>query len=170
MLVAAFSWACGTVASPRIGLPRDPLVSTAVQMLIGGTVLAAGGLVAGEGSRVDASSFSADSILAFVYLVTIGSILAFSVYAWLLQNVPVQKVSTYAYVNPVIAVVLGALILSEGVTAWTVAGATVIVASVAFIVRSQAPAPEADTVQDPWEAPPLPPSEQAPSAGTTATG
>jgi drug/metabolite transporter (DMT)-like permease len=171
MLLAAFLWACGTVASPRIGLPRDPLVSTAIQMLAGGAVMVAGGLIAGEASRFDLAAFSAKSTIAFAYLITIGSVLAYSVYGWLLQNVPVQKVATYAYVNPVIAVVLGALILSEEVTPPTIAGATMIVGAVAFIVRAQAPPPAAvDRLGGEWQTRPQPPSEPAPSAGATATG
>jgi drug/metabolite transporter (DMT)-like permease len=171
MLVAAFFWACGTVASPRIGLPRDPLVSTTLQMLIGGLVLGCGGLLAGEGSRVDVAAFSANSVLAFAYLVIVGSLIAYSVYAWLLQNVPLQKVATYAYVNPVIAVVLGALVLSEEVTGWTIAGAAVIVTSVAFIVRRQgteAPARPAGSVAGACPDPHLP-SAPVPSAGATRT-
>jgi drug/metabolite transporter (DMT)-like permease len=178
LLVAPFLWACGTVASPRIGLPRDPLVSTTIQMLAGGAVLVAGGLIAGETSEFDLGSFSGNSWAAFAYLVVIGSVVAFSVYAWLLQNVPVQTVATYAYVNPVIAVILGAVILNEEVTPWTIAGATVIVTSVAFIVRARQPGsgpgdgePEAaGTVEAPWQARPLPRSEPARSAGATPTG
>src|SRR5205085_241688 len=106
-------------------------------------------------------------------LVVVGSVLAYSVYGWLLQNVPVQKVATYAYVNPVIAVFLGALILSEEVTGWTVAGAVVIVGSVAFIVRGQAaearPRPGGSVAAKCRQPPPHPPSAPDRSAGATRT-
>jgi drug/metabolite transporter (DMT)-like permease len=136
--VAALSWALGSFISPRVDLPRDPLVSTAWTLLIGGGVLLAGGLVAGEGAHLDVGAFSAKSIAAFAYLVVVGSIVAFSCYSWLLANAPISQVSTYAYVNPVIAVVLGAVFLSEDVAAATVAGMALVIASVAVIVRHEA--------------------------------
>ena len=138
ILVAALSWAVGSFISPRVDLPRDPLTSTAWSLLIGGTVLVAGGLLAGEGAELDLGAFSAKSIAALVYLVVVGSIVAFSCYAWLLGNAPISKVSTYAYVNPVIAVILGAVFLSERVAAATVAGMALVVASVFVIVRHEA--------------------------------
>ena len=139
VLVAAVSWALGSFISPRVHLPRDPLVSTGWSLLIGGAVLVAGGLIAGEG--LDVGAFSTKSILAFAYLVVVGSIVAFSCYSWLLANAPISQVSTYAYVNPVIAVVLGAVFLSEDVAAATVAGMALVIASVVVIVRREAAAP-----------------------------
>jgi drug/metabolite transporter (DMT)-like permease len=138
ILVAAASWALGSFISPRVDLPRDPLTSTAWSLLIGGAVLVAGGLLAGEGADVDVGAFSAKSIAALGYLVVVGSIVAFSCYAWLLANAPISQVSTYAYVNPVIAVFLGALFLSEEVAAATIGGMALVVASVAVIVRREA--------------------------------
>jgi drug/metabolite transporter (DMT)-like permease len=138
ILVAAASWALGSFISPRVDLPRDPLTSTAWSLLIGGAVLVAGGLLAGEGADFDVGAFSAKSIAALAYLVVVGSIIAFSCYAWLLANAPISKVSTYAYVNPVIAVILGAVFLSERVAAATVAGMALVVASVFVIVRHEA--------------------------------
>jgi drug/metabolite transporter (DMT)-like permease len=138
ILVAAVSWALGSFLSPRVDLPRDPLTSTAWSLLIGGLVLVAGGLVAGEGATLDIGAFSTKSVLALAYLVVVGSIVAFSCYAWLLANAPISQVSTYAYVNPVIAVVLGAVFLSEQVAVATVAGMALVVASVAVIVRREA--------------------------------
>ncbi len=135
----ALMWATGSFASPRISLPRDPLVSTAWQSLLGGLIIVAVGLVAGESGDVHFSEFSGRSIFGFVYLITFGSLLAFTCYAWLLQNAPISKVSTYAYVNPVVAIALGWLILSEGITAMTLLGAGIIVASVALVVRAESP-------------------------------
>ena len=134
-LVAATMWATGSFTASRLDLPPDPLVSTGWQMLLGGVVIVAAGLVAGE--ALDPSGFSADSVLAFAYLVLVGSVIAFTAYAWLLRNVPVSKVATYAYVNPAIAIVLGWLVLDEVITGVTLAGAAVIVAGVAVVVRSE---------------------------------
>src|SRR5206468_1558487 len=90
-----------------------------------------------EAGQVHPGRFSTDSVLAFAYLVVIGSIVAYSAYAWLLTNVPVSKVGTYAYVNPAIAILLGWLVLGETVTGLTLVGATIIVAAVAVVVRSE---------------------------------
>ena len=116
---AALMWAVGSFASPRISLPRDPLVSTAWQSLLGGLAVFAGrGLVGGEVGDVHFAEFSgALDLRRSLYLITFGSLLAFTSYAWLLQNAPISKVSTYAYVNPVVAIALGWLILDEGITA-----------------------------------------------------
>ena len=77
------------------------------------------------------------SIFGLIYLITFGSLLAFTSYAWLLQNAPISKVSTYAYVNPVVAIALGWLILGESITPMTLLGAGIIVASVALVVRAE---------------------------------
>ena len=142
VVAAAFCWASGTFASGRLPLPRDPLRSTAVQMLCGGALMVAVSLVAGEGGQVRWSAISLDSALAFAYLVVFGSLVAFTAYVWLLRNAPVSQVATYAYVNPVVAIALGAVILGEEVTPLVLAGAAIIVGSVALTVRREAaPAP-----------------------------
>jgi drug/metabolite transporter (DMT)-like permease len=137
---AAFMWALGSFASPRIELPRDPLISTAWQSLLGGIVVALVGIVSGEVGDVHFADFSGRSIFGLAYLITFGSLLAFTSYAWLLQNAPISKVSTYAYVNPVVAIALGWLVLSEAITVTTLIGAGIIVASVALVVRVEAAA------------------------------
>ena len=142
---AAVMWASGSFASPRLTLPRDPLVSVGWQMLLGGLVILVVGLGAGEAG--DVHSFSLRSVAALAYLVVFGSWVAYTAYAWLLQNAPISRVATYAYVNPVVAIVLGWLVLDELVTGTTILGAAVIVASVALVVRTEparprpAPAP-----------------------------
>jgi drug/metabolite transporter (DMT)-like permease len=128
---AAASWGFGSFISGSLPLPRDGLVTAGWQMLFGGIVLAIAGAAAGE----HVGTPSAESAWAWAYLVGIGSLVAYTSYTWLLRNAPISKVSTYAYVNPVVAVVLGALILGEDVGAVTIAGTAVIVASVAAIVR-----------------------------------
>ncbi len=134
---AALMWASGSFASPRLSLPRDPLSSVGWQMLLGGIAIVAVGLAIGEGGDVDVDAFSTRSILALAYLIVFGSWVAYTAYAWLLQNAPISKVSTYAYVNPVVAIALGWLVLDEVVTSTTIVGATIIVASVALVVRTE---------------------------------
>ena len=144
VLVAAASWAGGSFLSPRLSMPSDPLVSTAWQMVVGGAVLMVGAIAAGEPGQLHLASASTKSLLAFVYLVVAGSWVAFTAYAWLLQNVPISKVATYAYVNPLVAVVLGWALLSEQLSVGTLAGAGLIVASVAAIVTRESPRPASE--------------------------
>jgi len=136
---AAVMWASGSFASPRLSLPGDPLVSTGWQMLLGGAVIVLVGVVAGEAGSVEPAAFSLRSLLALAYLIVFGSWVAYTAYAWLLQNAPLSKVATYAYVNPVVAIVLGWLVLDELVTAVMLVGAAVIVVSVALVVRVESP-------------------------------
>jgi drug/metabolite transporter (DMT)-like permease len=138
LVLAAFFWATGTFYSRRLPLPSDPLLSTAVQMLAGGGVIFVAALGRGELASVNVGDFSMRSLVALAYLVVVGSLVAFTAYVWVLQHAPVSKVATYAYVNPVIAVFLGWLVLSEEITPFVLAGAAVIVSSVAFIVRKEA--------------------------------
>jgi drug/metabolite transporter (DMT)-like permease len=137
VLFAGPCWALGSFLSPRLPLPPDPFLSTAIQMLAGGLTSVLAGLARGEAGSMDLGGVSGDSLLAFAYLVVVGSLIAFTAYVWLLQHAPISKVSTYAYVNPVIAVFLGWLILSEKVTLTILAGALLIVVSVATIVRKE---------------------------------
>ena len=134
---AAAMWAGGSVASQHVKLPRDPFVSGAWQMLLGGGVCALTGALAGEFGDLHPAEFSTRSVIGLAYLVVFGSWLAFTAYAWLLQNAPVSRVATYAYVNPVVAIALGWAILDEAVTTLTFAGAAIIVASVAAVVRME---------------------------------
>jgi drug/metabolite transporter (DMT)-like permease len=135
MLVGAtLMWAAGTFISPRLDMPRSALASTAYQMISAGIVLLGIGSLAGELREVDPARFSTASLLGLAYLIVFGSIVAFSAYTWLLRNAPVSLVSTYAYVNPVVAVLLGTLFLHEPITPTMLAGAALILAAVAFIV------------------------------------
>ena len=145
VVAAAFCWATGSFWSSRLRLPRDPIRSTSWQMLCGGSVMAVGGLLAGEGGDVDPGAFSTESVLAFAYLVGMGSLVAFFAYTWLLANAPVSQVATYAYVNPVVAIGLGALFVGEEVTPLVGIAAIVIVASVAGTIRQEAPRPAVAT-------------------------
>ncbi len=135
-VLAACMWASGSFAASRIDLPSTALVSVGWQMLLGGAVISVAGIATGEVGEV--RPMSLDSVLAFTYLVLIGSLIAYTAYAWLLRNVPVSKVGTYAYVNPAVAIVLGWLILDESITAIALTGAAIIILSVALIVRAEA--------------------------------
>jgi drug/metabolite transporter (DMT)-like permease len=137
VLIAACSWAIGSFLSPRMTMPADPLVSTAWQMVAGGAALLVGGVIAGEPLDVGLGHASAESLFALAYLITAGSWVAYTAYAWLLQNAPISQVSTYAYVNPLVAVVLGWAILDEQLAVGMLAGAGLVVASVAAIVRRE---------------------------------
>jgi len=137
LLVASVSWALGTFLAPRLRMPADALLSTGIQQLAGGIILLALGAAMGELGGLAPSAWSANSLLALGYLIVFGSLVAFTAYSWLLQHAPVSLVSTYAYVNPVVAVFLGALILAEPVTPSIAIGAAIIVAAVAFIVTRE---------------------------------
>jgi drug/metabolite transporter (DMT)-like permease len=138
VVLAAVFWASGSFAASRVERPPDLLTATAWQMLIGGVSMIAVGLAVGEGGELALGEVSLDSAAAFVFLVFVGSLAAFTAYNWLLRHVAISTVSTYAFVNPVIAVFLGWLILAEEITAFVVLGSVVIVASVAFVVLSPA--------------------------------
>jgi len=106
-------------------------------MLFGGSILAVVGVAAGE--HFTPAEYSLRAWGAWVFLVVVGSIIAFSAYAWLLRTTPVSVVSTYAYVSPVVAVFLGWMVLSEPVTNATIAAAAIIVSGVALVVSSELP-------------------------------
>jgi drug/metabolite transporter (DMT)-like permease len=136
-LGGALAWASGSVWSRRAPLPRRPLVTTGMEMLGGGAVLAVAAVVGGEPARIRFAEISASSVLAVAYLVVFGSLIAFTAYVWLLRNVRTSVVGTYAYVNPVVAVALGAALGGEPVTGRTLLAGAVILAGVALIVTGQ---------------------------------
>lgn len=127
-------WAVGSVVATRVELPADPLVTTVAEMLGGAAGLALVATLRGEGLPTAAPRLSA--VLALAYLVVFGSVVAFTAYSWLLGTAPVSKVATYAYVNPVVAVVLGALVTGEQVTVPGAVGGLITVLAV-FVVVSQ---------------------------------
>lgn len=136
-VAASFMWALGSFLSPRIPVPRDALVATGYEMLCGGLVLLVIGLVAYSPSELDPAHWSGRSILGLVYLITFGSLLGYSAYVWLLANAPIAKVSTYAYVNPVIAIALGVIVLDESITLRIAFGALLILAAVAIVLQRE---------------------------------
>jgi drug/metabolite transporter (DMT)-like permease len=151
LIGASLSWAVGTFFSKRVSLPHDPLASTGGQMVVGGGSLLLAGLLTGESGQVQFESFSTNSVLALLYLVLFGSVLAYTAYTWLLQSTTVSRVSTYAYVNPLVAIVLGSVLLNEPLDAFIVIGAAMIVTAVIVVVRTEAtrtPGNDTTTVTD----------------------
>ncbi|MFI5254609.1 MAG: EamA family transporter [Candidatus Limnocylindrales bacterium] len=138
LVLASASWATGTFVSSKLALPRDPFVSTALQMLAGGLLMLGAGFLRGEPFQPATWIDSPAAFAALLYLVFFGSLGAFTTYTWLLQHAPVSRVATYAYVNPVVAVVLGAVILGETITPSVIVGGAVIVAGVALITTFEA--------------------------------
>jgi drug/metabolite transporter (DMT)-like permease len=134
---AAACWALGSWLSGRLPMPADASAGTAYEMLIGGAVLIGIAPLSGEHWSALTEHASADSLIAVAYLALFGSILAFTAYVWLLQHAPISQVSTYAYVNPVVAVALGAIVLGERVTAVTLVGGAIIVLAVVVVIRSE---------------------------------
>lgn len=151
LVLAALGWSAGTLLSRGQRLTVPPLVGAGMQMLCGGAVLTVAGIAAGELGAVRLEETSARSLAAVAYLIVFGSILAFSAYVWLLRNASTSLVATYAYVNPVVAVFLGWLVLGEGITGRTLLAGGVILAAVALIVsarRAPAGAPPRSTGPD----------------------
>jgi drug/metabolite transporter (DMT)-like permease len=133
LMLAALSWAIGSVYSKHAPLPESKFLATAIEMLAGGTVLIVVGLLAGELRHFDPGAVSQRSVLSLLYLIVFGSLVAFSAYVWLLHTVSPALVSTYAFVNPVVAVLLGWWLANEPITARTSVAAAIIVGAVALI-------------------------------------
>lgn len=136
-LLAAASWATGSYYSRGWPLPADSLVSTSWQMILGGALMLAIAVGAGELGDFSLDEISGRSLAGWIFLVVAGSWMAFTAYVWLLRNAPISKVATYAYVNPMVAIFLGWALLSEEITATIIAGASLIVASVALVVTRE---------------------------------
>jgi len=134
-VVGSFCWAFGSLWSRTAPLPEQPLVAAAMEMIGGGAVLFMASFALRE--DVDLGAITGVSLAGVAYLVVFGSLVAYSAYAWLLQRASASLVATYAYVNPVVAVALGYLFLSEPLTRSIVAGGAAIVTAVALIVRSE---------------------------------
>lgn len=135
LLGAALSWAIGTLLTRRLDLPDSGPLMTGMQMIAGGTLLASIAGLHGEPAHFSFSQVSAASWCALAYLVIVGSIIGFSAYFWLLRQTSIATVSTYAFVNPLIAVALGCLLAGEPLTPRTLIAAALIIPGVALIVR-----------------------------------
>lgn len=130
-------WAGGTVLSTRRPLPSDPFVTTVIEMAVGGSAMVLLGTLGGEWDRLDVAAAPPSAWIAFAYLVLVGSVVAYSAYVWLLARAPLSLVTTYAYVNPAVAVGLGALFLQEPLTVNVVVGGAVIIAAVAWVITTE---------------------------------
>ena len=136
-VVGSLMWAFGSFFSPRLPVPRDAFAATAYEMLAGGIMLLVVALVAYSPRELSPAQWSGRSIFGLAYLIVLGSLVGYSAYAWLLANAPLGQVSTYAYVNPVVAIALGALVLGQAISLRIVAGAALILAAVALVVRRE---------------------------------
>jgi len=137
LLSASFAWAAGSAYARVAPLPRGPFASAAMQMLTAGAALAVLGLATGEAGGVHPSQISVASLGALLFLVVFGSLIAFTAYGWLLRNASTPLLSTYAYVNPVVAVFLGWAFVGERVGAREIAAGLVILSSVAMLLLAR---------------------------------
>jgi drug/metabolite transporter (DMT)-like permease len=148
LVIATLSWAAGSLYSRHARLPRSPLMAAGMQMIGGGILLFGLGSVTGEWAAFSVSGISARSLLSLGYLISFGAIVAFTSYSWLLKVTTPAKASTYAYVNPVIAVILGWGLAGEAVGPRTVFATVAIVAAVALISSHRPPVGEHAAITD----------------------
>jgi drug/metabolite transporter (DMT)-like permease len=141
LLAAPISWAFGSLRSRQGGLPKSIWLSTAMQMICGGSFLLVLGTLRGEVTRIDFSSFSVESLIAWFYLLVFGSLIAFSAFIWLMKHAEPDLVATYAFVNPVVAVLLGWYLANETLTRSQVIGMALVVGAVALTVLRPKRAP-----------------------------
>ena len=133
-VLSAVMWATGSVLSATLTMPADAFAATAYEMLAGGLLMLPISLF-----TVHHLSPSATSVLGWIYLVTFGSIIGYTAYTWLLANAPLGLVSTYAYVNPIVAIILGVAFRGESLTWRLLIGAAIVVVAVALVVREEPP-------------------------------
>lgn len=140
LIFATLAWSFGSIYSRYAPLPTSPLMGSAVEMLAGGMALGALGLLTGELGQVHLAGIALRSWLGLAYLIVFGSLIGFTAYTWLLRVAPTSLVSTYAYVNPLVALMIGALLGNETLAARTLVAAAVILGSVALITAAKRPA------------------------------
>jgi drug/metabolite transporter (DMT)-like permease len=136
---ATVAWALGSFFSSRLPMPANPFVATMWEMTVGGALMVLVAVARGELDGFSVGQVEGVAWAWLAYLVVFGSLAAFSAYVWLLHNAPISLTATYAYVNPVVAVILGALILSEPVTAAILIGGAVVVVGVGLVVSTERP-------------------------------
>jgi drug/metabolite transporter (DMT)-like permease len=139
LVFASFSWAVGSFLSSRLPLPDDPFVATVWEMTLGGIALLLSGMLHGELRGFALSQVPGEAWAWLAYLVLFGSLAAFTAYIWLLHHAPISLTATYAYVNPVVAVLLGALVLAEPVTLPILIGGAIVVVGVGLVVSTERP-------------------------------
>lgn len=133
LVLASLSWATGSLYAARSRIQTDPVMGAAMQMLAGGALLLAAGLIRGEAAGFAIAAVSLKSLAAFLYLIVFGSLVGFTSYSWLLRVTRPAVASTYAYVNPIVAVMLGWAFAGEVITANTIIAAAIIIGSVVMI-------------------------------------
>jgi len=137
LVLASLSWSIGSLYSRRARLPAEPLLATAIEMLAGGALLLGAGLITGEASQIQLDQVSLRSLVSLGYLIVFGSLVGFSAYLWLLRVSAPARVSTYAFVNPVVAVFLGWALAGEPITPRMLIAAAIIIAAVVLITAQQ---------------------------------
>lgn len=137
LLVSSFIWSAGSLYSRTAKHAASPFLTAAQQMLCGGLLLLLAGIVTGETRRFHPGSISILSLASFIYLVIIGAVVGYTAYIWLLRHCDPAKVATYAYVNPIVAVLLGAAFAGETVTVRVLIAAALIIGSVAIVITAQ---------------------------------
>jgi drug/metabolite transporter (DMT)-like permease len=146
LLVSSLIWSAGSLYSRTAKNASSPFLAAGQQMLCGGALLFIAGSARGEWRHFDPGQITTQSLVAFVYLVLIGGIIGYVSYAWLLRYCDPAKVATYAYVNPIVAVLLGALFAHETLSLRTLAAATLIIGSVAVVIMAQQMKPKGSTI------------------------
>lgn len=137
VVCSALMWAFGTFLSSKLPMPRDAVTTAGIQGLAGGLLLIPIGALVSDGESFDPADWSTRSLFGLLYLIVAGSIVGYTAFVWLVANVPLGTVATYAYVNPLVAIMLGLVILNEVVTWQIAAGAAVILTSVAVVIRNE---------------------------------
>ncbi len=151
LVVASLAWACGSLYSKHGGMPSSPMLGVAMQSFAGGAILLVAGLFVGEFHALHLGAISLRSWLALAYLIVFGSGIGFSAYIYILHKSTAARVATYAFVNPVVALFLGWLIVGEAITLRTVIAAAVILTAVILVITAPHPAPVTDPVPAPGE-------------------
>jgi drug/metabolite transporter (DMT)-like permease len=141
LLVASICWSAGSLFGRRADLPKDALLTTGMEMLAGGTILLTVGAATGELAHFTPLAVSRTSLIGLTYLITLGSIVTYSAYTYLVTATTPAKLATYAYVNPVIAVILGATIAGEAISPTTVLAIAMIVSAVVLLTLKGRPTP-----------------------------
>jgi drug/metabolite transporter (DMT)-like permease len=153
LVVASFAWACGSIYSKHGVLPNSPVLGVAMQSLAGGVLLWVAGLLTGEVRALHVAEISQRSWIALLYLIVFGSMIAFTAYLYILQKSTAARVSTYAFVNPVVALLLGWLLAGEAITLRTILAAMIILTAVLLVITAPQKASEAlrEVVRAPGE-------------------
>lgn len=146
VLIGGFSWAVGTVLVRRMPLPSSPFLSSGMQMIGGGGLLLVAGFVSGQANNFRLSNISSSSAIAMLFLTLIGSLVGFTCYVWLLGVSTPTRVATYAYVNPIIALLLGWSLGGEHPSTLSLVASGVVILSVATVISSKRPSTQDETV------------------------